>query len=51
LTQKTLDEYFADELKSGKITYEHINAELQENFDLVQKFQIRNISLFINTIV
>ncbi len=51
LTQKTLDEHFADELKSGKITYEHINAELQENFHLVQKFQVRNISLFINTII
>ncbi len=50
LTQKTLDEYFLEELKSWKITYEHINAELQENFDLVQKFQVRNISLFINVI-
>jgi len=51
LTQKTLDEHFADELKSGKITYEHINAELQENFDLAQKFQVKSISLFINTII
>lgn len=51
LTQKTLDEFFADELKSGKITYEHINAELQENSVLVQKFKVRSISLYINTII
>lgn len=50
LTQKTLDEHFSKELKSWKITYEHINAELAENFDLVQKFQVRNISLFINSV-
>jgi len=51
LTQKTLDEYFADELKSGKITYEHINAELPENSQFVQKFKVRSISLVINVVV
>jgi len=51
LTQKTLDEYFADELKSKKITYEHINAELPENSRLVQKFKVRSISLMINVVV
>ena len=51
LTEKTLHEYFADELKSGKITYEDINAELPENQALAQKFGVKNISLYINTII
>ncbi len=51
LTQKTLDEFFVDELKSGKITYEHINVELPENSTIAQKFQVRNISLYINSVV
>lgn len=51
LTEKTLNEYFADELESGKITYEEINAELPENRALAQKFEVRNISLYINTII
>lgn len=51
LTQKTLDEYFSEEVKSGKITYEDINAELPENQALAQKFNVRYISLHINTII
>lgn len=51
LTQKTLDEYFVEEVKSWKITYEDINAELPENQALAQKFNVRYISLHINTII
>lgn len=51
LTLKTLEESFAEEVKSGKITYEDINAELPENQALAQKFGVRNISLYINTII
>jgi hypothetical protein len=38
-------------LESGRITYEDINAELSENSALAQKFGVRNISLYINTII
>lgn len=40
-----------EEVKSGKITYEDINAELAENAGLAQKFGVRNISLYINTVI
>lgn len=51
LTLKTLEESFAEEVKSGKITYEDINVELPENYDLAQKFNVKNISLYVNSIV
>lgn len=50
LTKKTLDEKFSDELKSGKIVFREINGELPENKDIVNKYQARGSSLFINAI-
>lgn len=51
LTLKTLDEFFVEEVKSGKITYEDINVELPENYAIRQKFNVKQISLYINTII
>lgn len=49
-TQKTLDEYFKEELKSGKIVFQSINGEDPQNKSIVQKYQARGSSLFINAI-
>jgi hypothetical protein len=45
--EETVNTYFADELKTGKITFAHINAELPENRDLVEKYGVTGASLWI----
>ncbi|MCX6776117.1 MAG: nitrophenyl compound nitroreductase subunit ArsF family protein [Candidatus Micrarchaeota archaeon] len=45
--QETINTYFADELKSGKVTFAHINAELPENQELVAKYGVTSASLWI----
>jgi hypothetical protein len=50
LTQKTLEANFTEELDSEKIVFKEINGELPANKDIVQKYQARGSSLFINAI-
>jgi hypothetical protein len=45
--EETINVYFADELKSGKITFAHINGELPENQELVAKYGVTGSSLWI----
>ena len=45
--EETVNTYFADELKTGKITFAHINAELPENQELVEKYGVTGASLWI----
>ncbi len=47
LAEETLNTYFADELKSGKIIFDHINGELSQNSVLVKKFGATGSSLWI----
>ncbi len=47
--EETVNTYFADELKSGKIVFGHINGELAENRDLVAKYRVNSASLWIGT--
>ena len=49
-TQLALAEFFQPELSSGKITFQSINVEEGQNQPIVQKFQARGSSLFINVI-
>jgi len=49
-TKYTLDNYFADELKSGKITFQVINVDKKENYALAEKFEASGTSLFLNVI-
>lgn len=49
LAEETINTYFADELKSGKISFTHLNAELPENLDKVKKYGVRSASLWIGT--
>ncbi len=47
--EETVKTYFADELKSGKIVFDHINGELPENRDLVMKYGATGSSLWLGT--
>jgi len=49
-TKYTLETYFANELKNGKITFKIINIDLKENENLAEKFQASGTSLFLNVI-
>jgi len=48
--KETLDEFFQPELRDGEITFESINVEEAQNKEIVQKYQARGSSLFINVI-
>jgi len=50
LTQATIEERFAEELKSEKIEFREINIDLPENKALVEKFQAGGSALYINAI-
>ena len=45
--EETVNTYFADELKSGKIVFGHINGELPENKALVTQYGATGSSLWI----
>ena len=49
LAEETVNTYFSDELKSGKIVFSHINAELPENRELAEKYGVTSASLWIGT--
>jgi hypothetical protein len=49
-TRYTLKKYFANELKSGKITFQVINVEKEKNYKLAEKFEASGTSLFMNVI-
>ncbi|MFC1454777.1 nitrophenyl compound nitroreductase subunit ArsF family protein [Candidatus Undinarchaeota archaeon] len=44
---ETVKTYFAEELKSGKIVFAHINGDLPENAELVEKYGAAGSSLWI----
>ena len=50
LAGATVNEYFQNELQSGKIEFREINIDLPENKELAQKFQASGSALFINAI-
>ncbi len=47
LAEETVNTYFSEELKSGKITFAHLNGELQENREKVIKYGATGSSLWI----
>ncbi len=51
LAEKTVDTHFKKELDSGRMVFGHVNGELPENMELVQKYGARGSSLFIGTYV
>ncbi len=46
----TLEKYFADELKSGEITFQSINIDEKQNYAMAEKFEAAGTSLFLNVI-
>ena len=49
-TKYTLETYFSDELKSGKITFQTINVDKKENEQIAIEFQAAGTALFLNVI-
>jgi len=47
LAEETVNTYFADELKSGKLVFASINIELPENKALADKYEAKGSSLLI----
>ncbi|MDA3861135.1 MAG: nitrophenyl compound nitroreductase subunit ArsF family protein [Melioribacteraceae bacterium] len=50
-TKYTLETYFADELKNGKITFQVINVDEEKNLKMAEIFEASGTSLFLNVIV
>jgi len=50
-TKYTLDTYFAEELKSGKITFQTVNVDKDENYTTAEKFEATGTALFLNVII
>jgi len=46
-SEETVNKYFADDLKSGKVVWESINYEEEKNEHFVDKFNLYNKSLII----
>jgi len=49
LAEETVNTYFANELKSGKIVFNHINGDLPKNKELVSKYGVTGSSLWLGT--
>lgn len=45
--QQTVDTYFANETASGKVIFMHVNGELQENRQMVEKYGATGSSLWL----
>lgn len=50
-TKATLDKYFSEELKSGKIVFQIIDVDDTKNEKLAEKFQATGTALMINNVV
>jgi hypothetical protein len=46
----TVETYFQDEVKSGKITYKTVNVDEEKNYDIAERFEATGTALFINVI-
>jgi hypothetical protein len=46
-SEETVNTYFSNELKSGKLVFAHINTDLPENKALVDKYEAKGASLLI----
>ena len=45
--QKVLDQYFADEVKSGKLSFHLVNYEEMEDIVIIKKFDVEDPTLVI----
>lgn len=49
-TDTVIQEHFPSQIRDGKVSFQSINVEEPENKEIVQKYQARGSSLFINVI-
>ncbi|MDZ7611230.1 MAG: nitrophenyl compound nitroreductase subunit ArsF family protein [Candidatus Moranbacteria bacterium] len=49
-SEETVKQRFKEEVQEGKVVFKSINGQLPENKELVQKYQARGSSLYINAI-
>lgn len=49
-TLYTLETYFSKELEDGKITFQIVNIDDDENYELAKKFKASGTSLYLNVI-
>lgn len=49
-TRYTLETYFNNEMKEGKITFQTVDVDKKENEKLAEKFEASGTSLFLNVI-
>lgn len=49
-TKYTLETYFPEEMKSGKIVFKTVDVEADENYKLAERFEAAGTALFLNTI-
>lgn len=45
--EETVNTYYSNELKSGKLVFAHVNVDLSENKALVEKYEAKGSSLII----
>ncbi len=50
-TKYTLNTYFTNELKSGKITFQSVNVDEDENYEMAEKYEASGTSLFLNVVI
>ena len=50
-TKYTLDTYFSEEIKNKNITFQVVNVDEEENYNLAEKFEATGTALFLNVIV
>ena len=48
-SEETVNTYFSNELKSGKLVFDHVNVDLPENKALVDKYGAKGSSLLIGS--
>ncbi len=46
----TVEHYFADAVKEGKLSFKTINVDEEVNYDMAEKFEATGTALFINVI-
>jgi hypothetical protein len=49
-TNHTLETYFADEMASGKLTFQSVDVQDEANADIIEEYGAYGSQLFINTI-
>lgn len=50
-TEATIEEFFQNEIKEGRVEFREINVDLPENKEVARKFEATGSSIFINAII